>query len=135
MTSLDAVWILVYRLVLGITLLIHGYPKLKDGAKGAGQWMQSMGIPSWTAFLAMLVEVVGGIAIVLGFLTRLAAFFLAIFMIANILMKKNKMKAVYVSTEKPSYEVDVLYLLLAITLLVLGPGPLSLDSALGITIL
>ena len=135
MINLEAVWMFVYRFVLGVTLIIHGYPKLKDRAKSAGQWMQSMGIPYWTAFLAMLVEVVGGTAIILGFLTRLAALFLAVFMIANVFMKKSKMKAVYVSVEKPSYEVDVLYLILALTLLVIGPGALSVDSALGLTVL
>ncbi len=130
-----SLWLFVYRLILGITLVIHGYPKLKDRARSSGQWMQSMGIPAWTAFLAMLVEVAGGVAIIAGFLTRLASLFVAVFMIANIIMKKTKMKASYVSLDKPSYEIDMLYLLLAITLLVTGPGIISLDNVLGISAL
>ena len=127
-----SVWLLVYRAALGGTLMLHGYPKLKDRAKQAGQWMQSMGIPAWTAALAMILEFFGGALLILGFLTRLVSAFVAIFMVANIIMKKTKMKAAYVSMDKPSYEIDVLYLLLSVTLAVVGPGALSADRLIGL---
>ena len=47
-------------------------------------------------------------------------------------MKKRKMQADYISTGKPSYEVDALYLALALVLVFLGAGVLSLDGALGL---
>lgn len=113
-------------------MMIHGYPKLKDGSRQAGQWMKSMGIPPWTATLAMILEFFGGILLIAGFLTRLVSAFMALFMISNIIMKKTKMKASYVSQDKPSYEVDVLYLLIAVTLAVIGPGLLSIDHLIGL---
>jgi len=125
------VWLLLYRLVLGGTFMLHGYPKLKDGAKQAGQWMKSMGIPPWTAILAAILEFFGGAMLIFGVLTQIVAIFLAIFMISNIIMKKTKMKSPYVSTEKPSYEIDVLYLLLSVTLVLLGPGAISIDHLIG----
>jgi len=130
--ALMAVWLLIFRAVLGITLMIHGYPKLKDGAKQAGQWMKSMGIPSWTAFLAMLLEFFGGILLIAGLLTRIVSLLIALFMFSNIVMKKSKMKASYISMDKPSYEVDMLYLLIAITLAIIGPGAFSIDHLIGL---
>jgi hypothetical protein len=49
-------------------------------------------------------------------------------------MKKSKMHATFISTEqgKPTYEIDAVYLLLALVFLVLGAGPLSLDGLLGL---
>lgn len=125
-------WLLIFRIVTGGTMMAHGYPKLKDGAKQAGQWMQSMGIPPWTATLAMVLEFFGGILLITGFLTRVVSAFIAVFMISNIIMKKTKMKALYVSQDKPSYEVDVLYLLIAITLAIMGPGAISIDHLIGL---
>ncbi len=125
-------WLLIFRVVTGGTMMIHGYPKLKDGSRQAGQWMKSMGIPPWTATLAMILEFFGGILLIAGFLTRPVSAFMALFMISNIIMKKTKMKASYVSQDKPSYEVDVLYLLIAVTLAVIGPGLLSIDHLIGL---
>ncbi len=125
-----SLWLFVLRIIIGATMLIHGYPKLKDGAKSAGAWMKSMGIPPFTAALAMLLEVIGGIALILGVLTPLASILFAIFMVSNIVMKKTKINAVYVSTEKPSYEVDVLYLVIFLTIFIVGAGQYSLDAVL-----
>ncbi len=125
-------WLLIYRVALGGTMMLHGYPKVKDGAKQAGQWMKSMGIPSWTASLAMILEFFGGILLITGLLTRIISAFIAVFMFSNIIMKKTKMKASYVAMDKPSYEVDVLYLILAVTLAIIGPGAISIDHLIGL---
>ncbi len=130
--TLLTAWLLIFRIVTGGTMMVHGYPKLKDSAKQAGQWMKSMGIPPWTATLAMILEFFGGILLITGFLTRLVSAFIALFMISNIIMKKTKMKASYVSQDKPSYEIDVLYLLIAVTLAIIGPGAISVDHLIGL---
>ena len=60
------------------------------------------------------------------------AFFFAIQFAAITVMKLSKMHATLTGGQsKASYEVDLLYLLLAIALLFLGAGSLSLDSVLG----
>ena len=93
--------------------------------------MNNMGIPAWTAALATILEFFGGITLIFGLLTQIVAIFFAIFMVSNIIMKRMKMKSPYISTEKPSYEIDVLYLLLSVTLVLLGPGAISLDHLIG----
>jgi len=80
-----------------------------------------------------VLEFFGGIALILGFLVPIVAFFIALEMIGNIALKKTKMKAPYLIGENASaYETDVTYILLAMTMIVLGAGAFSLSAALGI---
>lgn len=123
----------VLRVFFGVSLLIHGYPKVKGGWRQSAQWMKSMGIPGTTAVLATVIEFFGGILLILGLLVPVVAAFVAIEFVSIIAMKKTKMSAKYVVFEpgKASYEIDVFYLAVAITLFLLGAGALSVDSMLG----
>ena len=128
------VLLLILRLVTGAGLAIHGYPKAKGGRVQAGQWMKSMGIPPVAADLVTVLEFLGGIFLVVGFLTPLVGLFFVIQFGGICLMKRSKMHAKFISTEqgKPTYEIDVLYLLLALVFLFLGAGTYSLDHVLGL---
>jgi putative oxidoreductase len=123
---------LIVRLFLGVSLVIHGYPKVKGGWRQGGQWMKSMGIPASAAVFATVIEFFGGLLLVVGLIVPVVAAFVAIQFASIIGMKSIKMKAPYISMEanKPTYEVDSLYLVLALVLVVLGAGVLSIDSAL-----
>ncbi len=123
---------LLVRLFLGVSLVMHSYPKVKGGWRQGGQWMKSMGIPAGTAVLATIIEFFGGILLVVGLIVPIAASFAAIQFASTIGMKASKMKAPFISMEagKPSYEIDAFYLVLSIVLVVLGAGALSLDSVL-----
>lgn len=122
---------LLIRVVIGGTLMIHGYPKLKSSAQSAN-WMKSLGIPGGTALLAAILEFFGGLFFVIGLIVPIVAILFAIQFASITLMKKSKMKASYVAPGKPSYEIDILYLLFAIVLVVLGAGALSIDGLIGL---
>ncbi len=126
--------LLILRIVTGAGLVIHGYAIAKGGRVQAGQSMKNMGIPPFTADLATVLMFLGGIFLVIGLLTPLVGLFFVIQFGAIILMKISKMHTKFISTEqgKPTYEIDVLYLLLALVFLVLGAGPYSLDHLLGL---
>jgi len=123
---------LAVRLFLGISLVMHGYPKVKGGWRQGGQWMKSMGVPATTAVFATIIEFFGGLLLVIGLIVPIVAAFAAIQFASIIGMKASKMKAPYISMEagKPTYEIDAFYLVLAVVLLVLGAGVLSIDSVL-----
>ena len=123
---------LVVRLFLGISLVMHGYPKVKGGWRQGSQWMKSMGVPATTAVFATIIEFFGGLLLVIGLIVPIVAALAAIQFALIIGMKASKMKAPYISMEagKPSYEIDAFYLVLAVVLLVLGAGVLSIDSVL-----
>jgi len=122
---------LLVRVVVGGTLMIHGYPKLKSKEQSVN-WMKSMGLPGSSAILAAILEFFGGLFLVVGLIVPIVSFLFAIQFIAIVIMKKTKMKAAYVSSAKPSYEIDVVYLLFSIILIVLGAGVLSIDGLIGL---
>jgi putative oxidoreductase len=125
---------LLLRVVVGATFVMHGYPKLKN-PQATLKWTGGLGVPAAAAVAAMVLEFFGGIALILGFLVPIVAFFIALEMIGTIALKKTKMKAPYLIGENESalaYETDVIYILLALTMMVLGAGAFSLSAALGI---
>ena len=122
---------LVIRVWMGANMIIHARPKLGAGTKGTVQWITSMGLPAGAAYLAIILELFGGIFLVIGLIVPIVALFFAIEMIANSLMKKYKMKAGYIVQGKASYEIDILYLLLSLVLIVLGAGVASIDGLVG----
>jgi putative oxidoreductase len=126
--------LLILRLGVGAAMALHGYPKAKGGRVQAEQWMKGMGIPPLAADLVTVLEFLGGVFLILGLLTPLVGLFFVIQFGSIIWMKKSKMHAKFISTEqgKPTYEIDAVYLLLALVFLVLGGGPLSLDRLLGL---
>ncbi|MGE0211182.1 MAG: DoxX family protein [Parvibaculaceae bacterium] len=65
---------LLLRLTLGVALLAHGLMKiLVFTLPGTVGFFQSLGLPGFLAYLVVLVEVVAGLALILGFKTRIAA--------------------------------------------------------------
>ena len=105
--------------------MTHGYPKLKDH-KATLKWTDSLGVPAGATIAVIVLEFFGGIALIIGFLVPIVCFFIVLEMIGNIALKKTKMKAPYlVGQNAAAYEIDVTYILLAITLIVLGPGVFS----------
>jgi uncharacterized membrane protein YphA (DoxX/SURF4 family) len=124
---------LLLRVWVGADFMAHGYPKLTKSRQQTVQFMKSLGIPAGLTYLAAILEFFGGVALVIGFLVPIAAFLFAIEMIATTILKKYKMKGPYLVGQSPAaYETDITYLLLSITLVVLGAGALSIDSVVGL---
>lgn len=75
--------ILVGRVLLSILFILAGFSKLTAIA-GTAQWFASIGLPmpTATAVISGLIELLGGLAILVGFKTRVAAIILALFTLA-----------------------------------------------------
>lgn len=78
-----SVAILAGRVLLSILFILAGFSKLTAIA-GTAQWFASIGLPMPTvaAVGSGLVELLGGLAILVGFKTRIAAIVLALFTLA-----------------------------------------------------
>src|SRR2546430_12373667 len=87
----DSIATTILRLVLGIVFFAHGAQKMLGwfggfGFSGTmGFFTGSMHIPAPLAFLAIAAEFFGSLGLILGFLTRIAAFGIATNMIVAIL--------------------------------------------------
>ena len=119
---------LIGRLVLGALFLAHGWPKIKDVRKPIG-FVKGTGWPGGATFAVLftLLEVFGGIALILGFLTQIVAVLFVLEMTATTIFSKTKLKRNFMS----GYELDVAYASFALVLALLGPRAWSLDHLLG----
>jgi putative oxidoreductase len=72
---------LLGRVLLALIFIVAGVGKISDPAGTAG-YMQSVGLPGFLVWPTIALEVLGGIAIIIGFQTRIAAFALAAFTLA-----------------------------------------------------
>jgi putative oxidoreductase len=127
-TSTD-VGLLLLRLWLGLSLLLlHGWGKLTGFSEMSGKFPDPLGVGS-TASLALTVfgEVVCGLLLALGLVTRFAALVLIVTMgVAFLLVHKASLKM-----GPGSGELAYVYLAGFVTLFVTGPGRFSLDQWMG----
>jgi uncharacterized membrane protein YphA (DoxX/SURF4 family) len=121
--------LLILRAVLGLVLLVHGWPKIKNlrGTVGSFEMMGFRPGIFWGA-LVVFAEVVGGLAIIFGFFTQIVAFIVAIEFIV-IILKVNLKKGLV-----NGFEFDLLILAATLVLVTSGGGLYSLDDILGITV-
>jgi len=76
------------RVLLSLVFIISGINKIAQ-YEGTQGYMEAMGVPGFLLPLVILVEVAGGLAIILGFHARLAAFGLAGFSAVSALLFHN----------------------------------------------
>ena len=77
----------ILRIVLGIALVVHGWDKLSGGVGGVAGFFGTLGIPApgLMAWVVTIVELVGGILLIVGFLTQIAGILIALDMLGAIL--------------------------------------------------
>jgi uncharacterized membrane protein YphA (DoxX/SURF4 family) len=110
--------LLVLRVAIGFIFLMHGIPKLKGTM---GKFFVFIGV----------AETLGGLAMVGGFLTQVAAVGLGIIMIGAAHMKITKMHAKFMDiTGGPSWEFDFMIFCALVALFFLGAGAFAVDRML-----
>lgn len=124
------VGLLVTRLVLGIVFLAHGTQKVFGWWGGGGLSATvvafgHLGFPPGAAYLASFVELLGGIALVLGLLSRAAALALAIEM-AVATVRVHLPHGFFMGQPAPGIEYSLALLAMAVTVFLAGPGAAAL---------
>jgi len=82
-TAISATLAIVARVLASAIFIVAGYGKLGAGYAGTQGYMASVGVPGELLPLVIALELGGGLALLLGFQTRLAAFLLAGFCIIS----------------------------------------------------
>ena len=126
--GLDSWGLLVLRVFLGIIFIYHGMPKLMMSGKMA----KGMGWSSGSVVLLGLVELLSGLALVLGFYTEIASLLVAIVMLGALFHKMFKWNIPFSAMDKMGWEFDFILLGAAIAVLFLGAGSISLDAMFGL---
>lgn len=123
-----ALGLLVLRLVVGAALMLHGWPKIQNPLAWMGP---TAPVPGILQFLAALSEFGGGLALVLGLLTPVAALGIACTMaFATVMVHLSSGHPFVAQAGGPSYELALAYFAIALLMMLAGPGTLSLDHLL-----
>ena len=128
-SSSASVAILVGRILISALFILAGFAKLTTISATAG-WFGSIGlpVPTVTAVVVGLVELLGGLAILVGFQTRLAAIVIALFTIgATLVAHLDFADQMQVLMLQKNLSITGGLLVLAI----FGAGALSLDARRG----
>ncbi len=127
----------ILRVALGVVILPHGLQKTigwfgGHGFTGTMNGFTSMGIPAILAFLVILAESAGAVALITGFTTRIAAFGIGATMaVAAFMHKANGFFMNWSGQQKgEGFEFHILAVAIAVVLMIGGAGRFSLDRAI-----
>lgn len=133
--TLDTTWTgdlasLSLRLAVGVVLAYHGWLKVGDVSGFAG-FVDSLGIPApdLMAYVVTYLELLGGIALIVGVATRYVAGLFVIEMVFTIALVKLDVGLI-ASEGGVGAELDLLILAIALSLVLTGAGRWSVDSLL-----
>jgi putative oxidoreductase len=119
--------LLLLRLGLGIIFITHGYPKLFTHTQQAMQFFAKVGLPGYFVYIAGVLEVFGGILLIVGLFTRVASVLLAGEM-AVALWKVHGILRDPMAVNQ--YEFPLSLCLGCFALATIGAGLISLDHAI-----
>lgn len=117
---------LVLRWGLAIVFFSHGYAKLVTHRAEFVAVFPKMGFPWYFAYIAGCLELFGSCLLAVGFFTRLVALLLAGEM--AIVLWRVKLAAGVLAVG--NYQLELMLAVAAFALLVIGPGPISIDRLL-----
>jgi putative oxidoreductase len=128
------------RLIVGYGFLEHGFAKLSRGPEAFAAILHTMGVPApqLMAWLTILTELIGGLAVLLGGFVALVSLPMAAVLIVAMLTVHlpygfSSIKLLSVVSGRaqfgpPGYELNLLYLACLAALVIGGSGPLSLNA-------
>jgi putative oxidoreductase len=131
------------RLIVGYGFMQHGFAKLSKGPDAFAVILQAMGVPSphFMAWFTILIELLGGFAVILGAFVTIASVPMAVVLLVAMFkvhlpygFSSIKILAVTAAGAKfgpPGYEVNLLYIACLAALVLGGSGPFSIDGLIG----
>jgi putative oxidoreductase len=130
------------RLIIGFGFMAHGWAKLSRGPSGFAKLLAQIGapLPEATAWTSTFVELLGGLAILVGAFVEVVSVPLIVMMLVAMFTVHLKYGFSSINTigltadgpkfGPPGYEVNLLYIAGLISLILSGAGPLSVDRFL-----
>lgn len=117
----------VLRVTLGVIFLIHGITKFQGGIENIVGWFESIGLPGFMAYGVALIEIIGGMALIIGVATRFVSILFAILMIGATLKVKLSL-GLLGNGQMAGYELDLALMVIAVYLGINGSNLLSVNQ-------
>jgi putative oxidoreductase len=133
-------WALALRAIVGYGFIAHGFAKLSRGPSAFAGVLHALGVPGpdVMAWATILVEICGGVSVLLGAFVSLASIpMVTVLLVAMFTVHLpygfSSIKLVAVTKAgaqfgPPGYEVDLLYIACLAALVLGGSGPFSVDG-------
>jgi len=115
------------RVVLGVIFLAHGVAKFQMGLENVSGWFGSIGLPGFLAYIVAYLELLGGIALIIGFMTRYVSIAFVLLM-AGATLKVKLALGLLGNGQMAGYELDLALLAMAAYLAVVGATGLAVDN-------
>jgi putative oxidoreductase len=128
------------RLIVGYGFMEHGFAKLARGPEAFATILHAIGVPApyLVAWSTILIEVFGGLAVILGAFVTLVSVPMAVVLLVAMFtvhlpygfssIKLLAVTAAGAQFGQPGYETDLLYLACLAALVLGGSGPLAVDG-------
>jgi putative oxidoreductase len=130
-TSADDAGKLLFRVLIGALILLHGIAKIQGGIGPIVEAVSKAGLPSAVAYLAYVGEVLAPALLIAGIWTRAAALVVAINMVFAILLVHSAQVFTLGQQGGWAIELQALYLFGAIGVALLGAGRYSVGGIEG----
>lgn len=118
---------LILRIALGALFFAHGLVKFQGGIQNIVGWFDSIGLPGFMAYGVATIELVGGLALILGIGTKLVSVLYGLLMIGAILKVKLSV-GLLGNGQMAGYELDLAFLAIAVYLAINGSKLFSLSQ-------
>jgi putative oxidoreductase len=130
------------RLIVGYGFMAHGFAKLQRGPEVFINTLHGIGVPApaFMGWMTILVELIGGLAVLAGaFVALFSVAMAAVLIVAAVTVhlpygfSSVKLLAVTAAGAKfgpPGYEIDLLYIACLATLVIGGSGPFAIDGVI-----
>jgi putative oxidoreductase len=113
---------LILRVTLGVVFFSHGLLKFQGGVENVAGWFESIGIPGFMAYAVTFVEIIGGIALIIGLGTRVVSVLFSLILLVAIV--KVKLAAGFLD----GFAYDLVLLAITIHLSINGSSLFSLEQ-------
>lgn len=118
---------LILRVLFGFTFLAHGLAKFQGGIANTVGFFESLGIPGFMAYAVAGVELVGGLALILGLGTRIIGAIFAIIMVVAIVTAKLPL-GLLGDGVSAGYELELIFFAVSAYFVFANRSEISLDA-------
>jgi putative oxidoreductase len=122
----------VLRVVLGAVYIAHGWSKVQTGPENFAGYLTTLNVPLPVvmAWVVTILEVAGGVLLIVGAFTRIVALLFVLEMIGTTLLVKVDLG--FIAEQTAGAELDLAMMAGALAILFLGPGKLAIDNGIGL---
>ncbi|KGX91375.1 oxidoreductase [Pontibacillus halophilus JSM 076056 = DSM 19796] len=118
----------VGRLVLGAIMFAHGVQKLMNMGGTVNMFQDMLGLPGFLAYMTAGIEVLAGLAVILGLYTRISSLLLGFVMVGAIVTVKLPMVGFFGNGQMAGWELDLALLGLSVVLTLSGSRFLAITK-------